>query len=1152
MNPTPKIIEYNPFNAATVALQGSNLIEASAGTGKTYSIALLVLRLVIEEGIPLREILMVTFTRAAVAELQTRIRFFISQSSRCAEGEPIKDAAIADIVDKGKALHGEEKLVQMLRDTRLLIDEMAVQTIHGFCQLTLREFAFETGQPFTSEQVSLDSLLEEALNKFWRRHVNTLPALLLTGLDPDVVRAQMAAAVQNHLGGKTYFGYEERTKYRMSDGMTADWVREMEGKREAISAGSKAVHEGLKAAFKKKKQLAEVPPHGDAKTRAYSSDLTHFGFRIGDDKERDYIKKHYPEFGEATDTVFTTKKELDDLQKAAHRRINNWAISEITGSILAAKERAHQMTFDDMIDRLHQSACGAGGEVLGQKMRGKYKAVFVDEFQDTDKKQWEIFDAFFGADTTLFFIGDPKQSIYGFRAADIHTYFNARAKVEKVWSMNHNYRSAPQLLEALNNFFLPAGQFDTFLFTPQEHSAGKGFGYIPVQSPAGVKKGLCANEEGTTEAPLTIVEIDKGVGMPEEVAAARQIKVLLQGGYTVQDSGGPRPVRPSDIGVLVRFGYQGVKIQNELMGMGIASVRVNETKVLKTAEAVYFTLILEAILSPSVATINRALLTPITPFTTEELRHLDDEKVVSRFAAYRERWARDGIYTALSAFLSDFEVERHLLLAGGGQRALANVLHLAELLHTVQMRKGYSEIKLLSWLHRAISDDKRNEGGEFEMRIERDDEAVNIVTIHKSKGLEYGIVIAPFLNFQSEAANAKKPERHMSYRDNATKRYYSVEKWRMLPSQRQAVELQENQESRRLLYVALTRAVHGCYLFLQGGTSGHFLDKFLVEARRHGGDSIGFAPPILRMPELKPQEEKGPETSPAEIPKVHFKMRQPRWQRMSYTGIHAAGERHPFPKATEQEAEYDAFMFQTLKRGSKTGNLLHHLLENANLAEDKLWDKAIASTLRKHLPLQAEAYTPLLRQMLTEVGSARIQPAACSGEAGSGNEAEEFSLADVSGYKRLAELEFDYPVAPFSAPLLNALSTEDHPFSVRADLKDAEGIMTGKIDFFFEQGGKYYVLDWKSNYLGDTVEAYAPEHFAEAMKRENYHLQYLIYSLAACKYLHQRIPGFDYERDFGGAIYLFVRGVRAGSAAGVFVAKPPAELLEKLDGVFGK
>ena len=161
-------IEYQDFNPATVALQGSNLIEASAGTGKTYSIALLVLRMVIEGGIPLREILMVTFTRAAVAELATRIRFFINQSGRCVEGETIKDPGITAIVEKGIALHGREKLEQVLRDTRLLIDEMAVLTIHSFCQLTLREFAFETGQPFVAETISLDSLLEEALNNFWR------------------------------------------------------------------------------------------------------------------------------------------------------------------------------------------------------------------------------------------------------------------------------------------------------------------------------------------------------------------------------------------------------------------------------------------------------------------------------------------------------------------------------------------------------------------------------------------------------------------------------------------------------------------------------------------------------------------------------------------------------------------------------------------------------------------------------------------------------------------------------------------------------------------------------------------------------------------------------------------------------------------------
>ncbi len=1135
-------IEYRDFDAATVPLQESNLIEASAGTGKTYSIALLVLRLVVEEGIPLREILMVTFTRAAVAELASRIRLFIYQSNRCVAGEAIKDKAITAIVEKGVARHGREQLTQILRDTRLLIDEMAVQTIHSFCQLTLREFAFETGQPFTSETISLDALLEEALNKFWRRSLNTLPAELLLDFDPGTVRSQMAAAVSNHLAGKTYFGYIERVNYNLSEAQVRDWLREIKSKEAAVVQLSTTVWEGLKKAVKQKKELAvggggTLPPHIDAGTRAYSRDLAHFKIRVADAKERDYIRDHYPQFSEAAALVFQLQKELKEQRESLTKRINNWAISDITKSILAAKERAHQMTFDDMIDRLHQSACRPEGAGLCAQMKVKYRAVFVDEFQDTDRKQYEIFNAFWGTGSILFFIGDPKQSIYGFRAADIHTYFEARHKVKAVWSMNYNFRSAPHLIGAMNLFFQPQTHFDTFLFPAGEQS----FSYIAVNSPEGNKKQGCFDAGQVPAAPLNIVEIEKGAGIPEEEAAARQIAVLLQGGYTIGEGGEKRLVRPSDIGVLVRKGFEGVKVQNALMHLGIASVRVNETKVLQTDEAGYFVHLLEAILAPSIATINKALLSPITHFTTGELRRLDDEKVVARFAHYRERWSRDGIYTALSAFLADFEVERHLLQAAGGQRVLANVLHLSELLHSVQLRKGYSELKLLAWLQRAIGDDKRNEGNEFEMRIERDDEAVSIVTIHKSKGLEYNIVVAPFLNLKSGVADERNKERHYSYRDPGSGKYFSIEKARLLPLQRQAIELQENQEARRLLYVAVTRAVHGCYLFLKQD-SHHFLERFLVEARRQPAALIGFLNPVLRMPKFPAPEATAAE-APAAPPKVSFRLQQPRWQRLSYTGIHAAGERLPFPKATAQEAEYDTFVFETLKRGSKTGNLLHHLLENANLAEDKLWEKAIAATMRKHLPLQAEAYAPLLHQLLLEVGSARIVPAGKS-------EADAFCLADVSAYKRLAELEFDYPVSPFSAPGLNALSSEMHPFAVKSDLKEAEGIMNGKIDFFFEQGGKFYVLDWKSNYLGDTVDAYRQEHLAGAMTRENYHLQYLIYSLAACRYLEQRIPGFDYERDFGGAVYVFVRGVRAGSTTGIFTAKPPAELLRNLDRIF--
>lgn len=1128
-------ITYLPFDARTVPLEGSNLIEASAGTGKTYSIAIMVLRLVVENRLPPQEILMVTFTKAAVAELGERVRLFIRKAYKCSRGEDCDDPLIGRIVADAQAGPDGDTVEKTLHQAVLLLDELPVTTIHSFCQTTLSEFAFETAHAFAPEMLpSLKPMAKNLFHKFWRRHINTLPPALLRQLDVEDLRDSLGQTVESHLDGRLYYGFEEEKDYGLSIEEVADWLQRI-GETGRIPQLLDTAYDGLRAVYLERKANGPKLGHIEAAKRPYMNPKSRFVAAV----EADYafLEKNFPENLPAIDDLLEAVESREEVFAEIQQRLRYWAISEILKNVAVIKKKANLITFSDMISELHGALTKPDNEVLVSGLRKKYKAAFIDEFQDTDRRQYEIFNAAFGEDTILFLIGDPKQSIYGFRTADVATYFEARSRVARVYSMNRNFRSAERLINAMNTFFKPTPDFATFAFGEDE----EGFDYIPVDSPEeNSKEGVFLGE--MPEPCIVISESDNKNDVHEK--AALQIAGLLRNGFLLKDKGGFRPVRASDIGVLVRTGTNGADLKARLSALNIPAVFRDEARILDTPQAAELVHLLQAILEPSSAAINRALLSTLLPFSTDALLKLNDEEVVTRFAHYRQRWTEHGVLPALLQLANDFNLRTWLLTeCEDGHRAYANYLQLAELLHATQMRRKLSETELVSWLQRAISDEEIAQGDDFLQRLERDDEAVQITTIHKSKGLEYNIVIAPDVNWKSSLGNRFRPT--LSYREPETGRYFFIEQNRCDDLQRGLFEAQEEQEYRRLLYVTITRAVHGCYLFATTRTQdvGKTAAAFMPALQAATHPEIVFNAPIPPL-QTAPETEGEKAQHYTVLPRLaHFQLPKAWWRRLSYSGISGGSEYSRLPRTGEQENEYDTFVFETLPRSSKTGEMMHFLLERALPDQKSNWPWAIGQTLNRFMPAKKEAYTPLFEELMSHISGAQIPMPG----------GENFSLKDVSYEKRLAELEFDFPVSPFQlAALSEAARAEGIYVSLRENTGKAEGVMNGKIDLFFEQASKYYILDWKSNYLGDTPEAYATEKLPEIMHRANYHLQYLIYTLAAKKYLEKRLPGFDYERDFGGVVYLFVRGVRTGTSNGVFTAKPSAALIEKLEGLFAQ
>ncbi|MEO6681847.1 MAG: UvrD-helicase domain-containing protein [Ginsengibacter sp.] len=1120
-------ITFHPFDPITVPLQGSNLIEASAGTGKTYSIAIIALRLILEKDISIREILMVTFTKAAVAELEERIRKFIRSGYKCAQGEEISDKTISGLVQRSISEIGQENTVERLKVATLFLDETSVLTIHSFCQQTLTEFAFETNQLFGADLLQdTSAILQEEVQKFWRRYITTIPQELLSILiGSKLSQSSILKVVKQHLAGKRYFKYDAKKEYSFCE---EDHTNFMESIRKINSKEEELNKALLEFVTTNKEYLIQragsnffVTKNNVAELLETPDDFIDFLFQKG---HLVNVKKAFDETGilvKCTECN-SIKDEVKEIINEIFNHIYCVAINEISKGVEQHKLSANQLSFDDLIVNLHRALfSGKDNSALVSALQKKYKAVFIDEFQDTDKLQYEIFRAAFGSNTILFYIGDPKQSIYAWRKADIFTYFKAYQDVDTIYEMNVNYRSTKDMIDAMNVFFLPTENFDTFYFENQDNKIV----YKKVESPKDNQTGnFLLGEESVI--PITIIK-RRNKSMINQEVAATVIDLLRNTEYKINGQN----IRPSDIGILVRSKSEGFSIKNALARFHIPAVTVTDAKVLQSAEAQEVMYVLEAMLDHSNKKTNRALLTSFTGYKTADILNLNTDKVIAMFKNYRNIWEKNGVYEPMNLFISEFGVQKHLLQTNteNGERIITNLYQIIELLFKTESIKNLSPAELIDWLKRSM-EEYDAVGDELEQRIENDEEAVKITTIHSSKGLQYPIVLAPSLDL----FKTNKYE-ESSYRDEETSEYVSALTKQMDEKQKEMHSRQLEQENRRLVYVTITRAIYKCFIF----KNEHYKDSSL-------STFMGVIPssPLISIEDPQIETENYYYNSPDSFTKnkknktVTFDLLQNNWQRMSYTRLAAELEIRPKIRAAANKDSYEQFIFSQLTRGSITGNMLHYIFENIHFSDDSKWPLVIEKAIKRFAPGSKEIYEEHLPKMIQQVLNVTIQ----TGK-------EEFRLNEIAYDQRIHEMEFDFPVSVFNPMELTKFVENNSLINVKS-FQEIEGIMNGLIDLFFEHNGKYYILDWKSNYLGGTIEDYSIEYLADAMNENNYHLQYLIYTVAVKKYLESRLPGFDYERDFGGVLYIFIRGMREDRTEGVFYAKPPLEMIERLEGMF--
>ncbi len=1169
-----------PLDPLTLPLTGRRLIEASAGTGKTFTIALLYLRLLLEQGLDVPEILVVTFTNSATEELRARIRARLREALLLLEtgdpqgGDPLLAVIVERVEDKTRAR-------TLLTDGLARMDEAAIFTIHGFCRRMLQENAFETAGLFELEFFENENELRGSIiEDFWRD----------TFYDEGFEMAQWAA---KEWGDPAGLGAKLTGTLSRPDVHCIPEIKEREIK------GLFSETTGLFQQVQRQWPLAR-----DTVTEILNTDNC-----LSRNKKDGYGKErlspalagmeHLLESVEmpwlmpdcmellASSTMRKRKKkncdipehsffELFDSFYTCHTRFINLKRIHILQSarnfLFAELERRKQeqnaLFFDDLLSRLYKALQGAGGAKLAGRIRKRFPVAMVDEFQDTDPLQYAIFNHIYRQGTMgLFMIGDPKQAIYSFRGADIFTYIRARRKTDSRFTLDTNYRSTDAMVKAVNRLFCRQA---SFIFEDDIR-----YEAVKTGSLADAKALLIDGEKPAPLAawllPLNIksarsknIAKERATEASTRLCAAEVTRLLDKGGQGKAFIG-DRPLVARDLSILVRTHREADQMQAELRRLGVASVYYSRDSVFATDEALQFERLLVALVDPAdEGRVRTALTTDFFGLNGLELDELLQnenswERFIIEFREYHELWRDRGVAVMLQHLLQRRCVTQRLTALPTGERRLTNYLHLGELLQEegdkVEGMEG-----LLRWFSTRCHDPKEALESE-QLRLESDENLVKIVTIHKSKGLEYEIVFLPFI-WNCREVFAREPFSFHDQKTLALKVSMSAD-----PDHADHLQLAKRErlaEDLRLFYVAITRARHRCY-FCWGQISGAEKSALAYLLHPSAGEEIsclsGLGDEQIRydlqslndhghLVEILPsadehgdilRNEQGVETMQASARQFQGVIRDD-WRITSYSrlaaGVDSRPERPVYDPVSEEKSDLiaggDVFSFP---RGSHAGTFLHGLLEELDFPVAGGEDLQALVDIHLERAGISRKWSGVVCTWIPQILDACLDN-------------KDLRLRVIPRAERLVEPAFYYPLNGCRTDKLNRLLAE-FGFSTLHEAGDTPiaGLMKGFIDLVFRYQDRFYIADYKSNYLGSGYLAYRQEMLATAMGKHRYDLQYLIYTLALHRYLGTRLGNYSYSHHFGGVYYLFLRGMHPDreKGQGIYFARPEFELVDRLD-----
>ena len=1068
--------------ALTLPLHGVQWIEASAGTGKTYALAGVFVRLLVERQLQVRDILVVTYTRAAADELRLRLRERLNLCAMIAARESSNErenaasafcrALIDNTVSAGRT---RDDIARHLRLAALSLDEAQISTVHAFCQRALREHGWSAGiLPPDGELVENERNAYDVIARdLWRE--------LAVSNDADAWRALISVAPD----AKSF----------------ADLIWEMRDEKTVLEPRIDADETSLRAAM------------------SDSDDALHaFGLSI-----------LHRSAGEA--------RSRNERSKATQRRYS----------------------YDDLIVQLHRLVTESPN--AAEALAAQFRAALVDECQDSDARQFEIFLTIYRARGLLCLIGDPKQAIYRFRGGDVNAYLRARRFADRSHALTRNFRSTPKLIAALDRLYSAEPDFAPF-----------GDPEIRFEriTPGGAARDDDFLIDGVAQIPLQFwrrplgdPSKNKDIGRDMLAAAcAQQIFQLLE---LAQDNRAQlrrkhedgfeshEPIRAEDIAVLTASNHEALAMQRALAARGVPCAVVSRASVFKSDEARELLTILRALANFDESLLRGALSTRLLGATLSLIAESTRDETawrhqIAQFERWRDLWRHHGVL-ALIEQLAEHRAAA-TLASVGGERRLTNLLHLAELLQCESALLD-GERALTDWLARRIAnadDDREDE----QLRLESDADRVHIATLHKSKGLEYPIVFLPFVPLRR--TQRKEPFCNFFRNDRRIAHVLGV------ASDIDALRARSDEEfgeQLRLLYVGLTRARVACYVacgvigtggeapalvHLLGGEK-QFADR-LQQLAISSADAIAFVDLPLTTTDRLRRTIAQPKLAVRQATRI---VRE--WRGMhSYSRLSAA-PRGEEPGVDEATTAATLSPLSSALQGPRFGTAFHEIMEHAQrdawqtTAAPTLEVERIERVLRRHALLRDQDRDAIVRPVVRMVATTLRTPLPFGAR-----------ICDLSPVQIRAEMPFHFAIDNAGTQqwldLLHAHGYAVSRTRFASDAASLSGLMTGVLDAVVYHGNRYWVIDYKTNRLGDMPDDYSPPRLDAAVRDAEYDLQYLIYLTALHRWLKMRKgTNYDYARDIGGSLYLFVRGLDE-QGNGVHFDKPPFELVDAMDTLF--
>ena len=1166
--------EPSVFDSARVKLaQGVNLIEASAGTGKTYAIAMLALRSVAELGIPIDKLLIVTFTKAATEELKARIRARLAQArdlfqgkTANIEGDRTLESWVGSVQDRALAL---ARLQLALYD----IDRASIFTIHAFCQRMLQEQALECGQLFDVELLTdIEHIRNQVVDDYWRVHVYPLPPLpcsILTTSFPTP--ADLSASVSGIPAAAARIEPAATDPATALDILDTAFTRMAAWWQRCSSQLHPLLLQGV-AEQKFKKEFCQnfagwwqrldefflgendVQPAGLSLLSRVELKTELNGRKLrGDEKQRDFL-----------DSLLLPDNEITDLLAAMDGLLLSFRVGLAQELKTEVERRLFQrgtMSFDDLILRLSRALQEEKGIELKCILKERYSVALIDEFQDTDGLQWHIFQTLFGGGGHyLYLIGDPKQAIYKFRGADIFSYFKAKESADLYLTLDKNYRSHPHLVEEINRLLLSRPQPFGFPETVM--------GYHRVVPARSIEEGSL-QKDGQTLPALVYCQLPESSETSGRWSSAKAAEKILQFTMTevlcLLDVENPvllttkdksRPVRPKDIAILVRTNKQAEDYLQRFAEAFIPAVVVSRRSVFQTDTCRELFHLLEAIAVPGdMQLLKTAMTIRWFGLSGDDLQKIwqDEERFDgwhSRFQAYFKLWQEQGFLTMMNRLLADEQVLVTLAKERLAERQIANIHHLMELIQTEESTENAGIGQTLQWLQTMMSGGQGTE--DVELRLESDEEAVRIVTMHRSKGLEYPIVFCPYLWSRSSRLQHEKSMISCHDQDHRLVVDLGSDQFEKRKEKALAEELAEEL---RLVYVAVTRARLCCYAFwadvqkradsfdsalgyllFPDGYADFQAQLAVLQPSAHQRSVAHLIIPLELKEKVQYTKGGSVATELAPFPSTGRSLHSD-WQMSSYSAMASLSEYDDPSLPVRPVGEEVTIPCPNLPAGAGFGNVVHDILEATSFAAIAAGADFNEEITRRCSRYGVKAEGATLQSLLHNIVTTPL--AVDTGTA--------FNLAVLTEERYFKEMPFYFHPDRISTREINTiLSTE--PAVTPLSHTVMQGYLTGFVDLFCEHDGKYYLFDYKTNYLGNNLSDYLPGNLVRAMAAHNYGLQYWIYTLVLHRHLQNVQPDYDYRRHFGGVMYLFVRGmIPTIPGSGVYFTLPDKDLLERLE-----